>query len=63
MIYEDKEDYLKIEDNLKNKTTTKMNKDNLGWKTNFDERQPSMEDTLRWKTTFDGGQPLMEDTI
>ena len=36
----------KIEDNLRNKTTTKMNKDDLGWKINFDTRWLFLEDDI-----------------
>ena len=38
-------------------------KDNLWWKTTFDESLPLMEDDLCWKTTFDGRLPFMEDNL
>ena len=33
----------------------------LGWKTNFDGTQPSMEDNLCVKTAFDGMRPLLKE--
>ena len=35
--------------------------DNLGWKTIFDERLPSMKGDLKWKTTFEEMSSLLQD--
>ena len=38
-------------------------KEDLWWKTTFDEIWPLMEGGLWWKMTFELRQPLMEDDI